>query len=123
MEFYEVVAQVVQLLQQQGRVTYRGLKRQFALDDDFLADLKEEIIDAQRVAVEEDGRILVWTGDIGSPAPDAQHGVDEETQFYTVLQAVRSLLGQERRVTYRRLKYVFSLDDALIEEIREELGV
>lgn len=67
MEFYDVVAQVVQLLQQQGRVTYRGLKFQFKLDDEALGALKEEIIEAQRVAVEEDGRILVWTGSTELP--------------------------------------------------------
>ena len=37
MDFYEVVRQVVQLLQQQGRVTYRGLKFQCKLDDERLS--------------------------------------------------------------------------------------
>jgi class 3 adenylate cyclase/predicted ATPase len=62
MDFYEVLDQIIDLLRSRGRVTYRALKRQFNLDDAFLEDLKEEIIDAQRVAVEEDGKILVWTG-------------------------------------------------------------
>jgi len=34
--FYEVLAQVIELLQREGRVTYRALKRQFALDDEAL---------------------------------------------------------------------------------------
>ena len=34
--FYEVLAQVIELLQREGRVTYRALKRQFALDDESL---------------------------------------------------------------------------------------
>ena len=62
MDFLAVLDQVVDLLRQRGRLTYRTLKRQFGLDDEVLADLKEELIDAQRVAVDEDGRILVWTG-------------------------------------------------------------
>ena len=62
MDFLTVLDQVVDLLRQRGRLTYRTLKRQFDLDDEVLADLKEELIDAQRVAVDEDGRILVWTG-------------------------------------------------------------
>ena len=33
MDFYEVVRQAVKLLQEQGKLTYRTLKRQFALDD------------------------------------------------------------------------------------------
>ena len=34
MDFYEVVDQVVKLLQQRGRLTYRSLKVQFKLDDE-----------------------------------------------------------------------------------------
>src|SRR5262249_37399576 len=69
MTFDDILAQVVQLLQRQGRVSYRALKRRFALDDDYLEDLKEELIYAQRVASDEDGRILVWTGDAGTTLP------------------------------------------------------
>ena len=42
-DFYEVVEQVLALLQRQGRVSYRALKRQFGIDDDFIEDLKEEL--------------------------------------------------------------------------------
>src|SRR6266851_4504182 len=66
MTFDDVLAQVIRLLQRQGRVSYRALKRRFALEDDYLEDLKEELIHAQRVATDEDGRILVWTGDAGT---------------------------------------------------------
>jgi class 3 adenylate cyclase/predicted ATPase len=66
MTFYEIVGQVVALLQRQGRVSYRALQREFGLDDAFIEDLKEEIIDAQRLAVDENGRILVWVGDAGT---------------------------------------------------------
>ena len=41
MDFYEVVGQVLALLQRQGRVSYRALKRQWGLDDDLIEDLKE----------------------------------------------------------------------------------
>ena len=67
MTFDDVLAQVIQLLQRQGRVSYRALKRRFALDDDYLEDLKEELIHAQRLATDEDSRILVWAGDAGTP--------------------------------------------------------
>src|SRR5215471_13503231 len=69
MDFYAVLDQVLDLLRQRGRVTYNALKRQFDLDDACLQDLKDEIIEAQRVAVDEDGRILVWTGDAAAPPP------------------------------------------------------
>ena len=41
MTFDEVLAQIVELLQREGRVTYRALKRRFALDDDYLEDDEE----------------------------------------------------------------------------------
>src|SRR5712691_11388477 len=63
MTFDELLAQVVELLQHQGRVSYGALKRRFALDDDYLQDLKDELIDAQRVALDEDGKVLVWLGE------------------------------------------------------------
>ena len=62
MDFYEVLDQVVALLRTRGRVTYRALKLQFHLDDEHLETLKEELIKAQRVAADEDGKVLVWTG-------------------------------------------------------------
>jgi class 3 adenylate cyclase/predicted ATPase len=70
MTFYEVLEQVIALLQQHGRVTYRALKRQFGLDDDYLDDLKAELIDARQLAVDEAGKVLVWTGEAAvTPAP------------------------------------------------------
>ncbi len=36
MDFYAVLDQVVQLLRERRRVSYRALKRQFQLDDDYL---------------------------------------------------------------------------------------
>src|SRR5262249_59106813 len=62
MDFYEVLDQVVTLLQQRGRVTYRALQRQFTLDEAYLDDLKAELIDGQQVARDEDGKVLVWIG-------------------------------------------------------------
>jgi class 3 adenylate cyclase len=69
MTFDEILVQVVDLLQRQGRVSYRALKRRFALDDDYIEDLKAELIKAQRLAVDEDGEVLVWTGIPGTAPP------------------------------------------------------
>ena len=63
MTFDEVLAQVQELLQREKRVSYRGLKRRFALDDEYLEDLKEELVGAKRLAADEEGRFLVWVGD------------------------------------------------------------
>ena len=71
MTFDEVLSQVLDLLQREGRLSYRALKRRFSLDDEYLEDLKAEIIDAKRLAADENGTVLVWTGD-SSHAATAQ---------------------------------------------------
>src|SRR2546422_3926594 len=62
MTFDEVLAQVLEILQRQGRISYGALKRRFGLDDAYLDDLKIELIEAQQLARDENGRILVWAG-------------------------------------------------------------
>ena len=71
MDFVAVVDQAITLLRQRGRVTYRTLQRQFQLDDAALDDLKDELIYGQRLAVDEEGRVLVWSGATGTTAPAA----------------------------------------------------
>ena len=66
MEFDELLAQVIALLQRQGRVSYGALKRRFRLDDEYLEDIKVELIEAQGLAADEQGRILVWLGSPGA---------------------------------------------------------
>jgi class 3 adenylate cyclase len=62
MDYDAILAQVVTLLQQEQRVAYRVLKRRFQLDDEMLEDLKDDLIYAKKLAVDDDGRVLVWTG-------------------------------------------------------------
>ena len=50
------------MLECEGRVSYRALKRRFALDDDYLEDLKDELIKAKQLARDEEGAVLVWIG-------------------------------------------------------------
>ena len=63
MDFYDVLDQVVDLLRRRSRVTYRALKLQFKLDNEALEILKDELLKAQRLAVDEAGEVLVWIGD------------------------------------------------------------
>jgi class 3 adenylate cyclase len=79
MTFDEVLEQVRELLQNKGRVAYRALKRRFELDDEYLEDLKAELIDAEHVACDEDGKVLVWTGD-RSPESSVQRLELEKVQ-------------------------------------------
>ena len=72
MNFDEMLAQVLELVQRQGRVSYRAIKRRFDLDDDYLADLREDILFTHPHIREEDGRGLVWTAapvPTGGPTP------------------------------------------------------
>ena len=72
MDFDALFAQVIALLQREQRISYRVLKRRFALSADDLADLKDELIYAKKLAVDEDNRVLVWTGDHeAAPLPPA----------------------------------------------------
>ena len=65
MTFEEILDQAIAMLQRRGRLTYGALQLQFHLDDAILDVLKDELIYGQRLAVDEEGRVLVWTG---SPA-------------------------------------------------------
>jgi class 3 adenylate cyclase len=71
MDYDAVLAQVLVLLQQEQRVAYRILKRRLQLDDETLEDLKDDLIYAKKLAVDEDGRVLVWTGGTSSAPPTA----------------------------------------------------
>jgi class 3 adenylate cyclase len=62
MDLYEVADQIVKLLQQRGRLTYRVLKLHFKLDDETLEALKEEILYSQSQVVDDEGKGLIWTG-------------------------------------------------------------
>ena len=62
MTFDEVLDRATELLRRRQRVAYRAIKAQFGLDDEAMEALKDELVYAQRVARDEDGRVLVWCG-------------------------------------------------------------
>ncbi len=110
MTFDEVLTQMVELLQREGRVTYRALKRRFALDDDYLEDLKGEIIKAKRLAVDEDGEVLVWVGaslvqgsEFQVPSPPQPPDAPRST-----LSAPRAADGERRQLTVEFIDLVGS---------------
>ena len=69
MDILEVLDEVVSLLQHRGRVTYRILQRQFALDAEALEDLKAELLFSHPEITEVDGQGLVWNGAAGQESP------------------------------------------------------
>src|SRR5215468_477565 len=94
MTFDELLDQVIALLQRRGRMTYRALKRQFNLEDDYLEDLKAELIQGQRLAVDEEGAVLVWTGDATSVVASAPAPVQAQApRTYTPEHLVEKILA------------------------------
>jgi hypothetical protein len=59
MRFDELLARVLDLLQQEGRVSYWALKRRFDLSDEDIEGLKNEIIKTKRLAIDEQAN---WYG-------------------------------------------------------------
>ena len=74
MDYDAFLAQVLALLQQEQRVAYRVLKLRLQIDDDLLEALKDDLIYAKKLAVDEDGRVLVWTGGTSSVPTTASPG-------------------------------------------------
>ena len=74
MHFEEILDQATAMLQRRGRVSYRTLKLQFHLNEEALEALKEELIEVHRLAVDQDGRMLVWAGGVRpTPVPPSPH--------------------------------------------------
>jgi class 3 adenylate cyclase len=97
------------MLQRRGRLTYGTLKRQFQLDDAAVEDLKNELIEGQRLAVDERGNVLVWIGAAGpaSPTPSPSATTQEHAPLiYTppylaekILTSRSALEGERKQVT------------------------
>src|SRR6185295_5426270 len=113
MTFEEIIDQVIAMLQRRGRLTYSTLKRQFQIDDAALDDLKNELVEGQRVAVDERGNVLVWAGGaaaLSSGTADTVSGQastpDAAPLTYTpphltdkILAARSALAGERKQVT------------------------
>src|SRR5712691_1250759 len=106
MTFDDILTQVIALLKRQGRVSYPALKIRFSLDDEYLEALKAEIIEAQQLATDENGRVLVWAGNTAEPAavisPPAQpapqpHAQQQPSPQIAPLPTASSTPDAERR--------------------------
>jgi len=107
--FNEVLSQTIAMLHQHGRVSYRALKRQFAIQDDYLEDLKDAILFAHPEVIDEEGRGLVWTGDAGTASAATSTPVEPPGQAplaYTppylaekILASKSALEGERKQVT------------------------
>ena len=109
MTFEEILDQAIAMLQRRGRMTYRTLQRQFALDEDALTDLKDELLYAHPEIRDDDGHGLVWTGEPSSALPataPAASAQERAPLSYTpsylaekILTSRSALEGERKQVT------------------------
>ena len=103
MTFEEILDQATAMLQRRGRVSYRTLTLQFHLTEESLAALKEELIEVHRLAVDHDGRMLVWAGEARTasvapaPQPPPQALQHEDQLAQVAPPATRHSADAERR--------------------------
>jgi class 3 adenylate cyclase len=108
-DFVALVDQVIALLRQRGRMTYRTLQRQFQLDADALTDLLGELRYAHRDAIREDEQGIMWTDDArptppaaATPAEQAARAPLTYTPAYLaekILTSRGALEGERKQVT------------------------
>jgi predicted ATPase/class 3 adenylate cyclase len=100
MTFEEILDQAIAMLQRRGRLTYGTLKRQFQLDDAALEDLKNELIKGQRLAVDENGDVLVWQGET-TPASAPQETSSQRPITYTPRHLAERILAEQAALEAR----------------------
>src|SRR2546422_154813 len=98
MSFLETVERAHTFLERHRRVSLRALRREFDLDPETLAELSDELVQVQHVAVLE-GDVLVWTGE-APPSPE------RDPRAYTpkhlaekILNSRSALEGERKQVT------------------------
>jgi predicted ATPase len=106
MTFDEILAQALELLQREQRVSYRALKVRFQLDDDLLDAVKDELIYAKKLAVDEENRVLVWTGNVAgttaTSAPPSQSIPSTPTQATPYVEAASPVVTSRTPEAERR---------------------
>jgi class 3 adenylate cyclase len=108
MDYDAVLEQAIALLQREQRLSYRVLKRRLQVDDEMLEDLKEDLIYAKQLAVDEEGKVLVWAGGAGVGAMPAAPAAEpaRPPRSYTpphlaekILTSKTALEGERKQVT------------------------
>ena len=108
MSFFDTAARAKAYLHEHGRVSLRALSREFALDDDALEELIEELVEIQHVAAR-DGKALAWIGDATPSLLKAEVSPsrpERDPRAYTpkhladkILQSKSALEGERKQVT------------------------
>jgi class 3 adenylate cyclase len=103
MDYDAVLTQALALLQQEKRVSYRVLKLRLQLDDATLEALTEDLIYAKQLAVDEEGKVLVWAGATATaPTREPARPPRSYTPPYLaekILTSKAALEGERKQVT------------------------
>ena len=85
MDFDAVLEKVLELLQRQGRATYRALKLRYDLTDEYLETLKEELLYTHPEVADDEGRGLIWNGagQEAAPQPASSQPQSQPPSTYT----------------------------------------
>src|SRR5438105_13391687 len=114
MTFDEILAQVLALLQREKRVSYRAMSVRFQLDHDLLEAVKDELIYAKKLAVDEDNRVLVWTGTVEetteTPSQPPQSTPSTPTQTTPSVEAASPVVTSRTPDAERRQLTVMFID-------------
>jgi predicted ATPase/class 3 adenylate cyclase len=86
------------MLQRRGRLTYGALKRQFDLDDGYLADLKDAILYGHPQVID-DGRGLVWASAAEGSHASSSHLPELAPQPEPLPAAARTSAAERRQLT------------------------
>jgi class 3 adenylate cyclase/tetratricopeptide (TPR) repeat protein len=95
-----MLAQVVEVLRREHRISYRALRRRFGLDEEYLEDLKIELIQAKKLAIDEDNTILVWSGEAtptSASVPERPPLIDTPAHLSEKILTSRTALEGERK--------------------------
>src|SRR5262245_4517884 len=124
MTFDEILAQVITLLQRQGRVSYPALKIRFSLDDEYLEALKAELLYVHPVR-DDEGRGLVWTGNVegtmDTPAPPPQSTPAPLTQDTALVQPISPVMTSPTPEAERRQLTVMFIDLVASTQLASQL--
>src|SRR4051794_38618351 len=102
MTFDQMLDQVRELLRQRGRLTYGAVKRRFDLDEAYLEDIKGELIEAEQVAKDENGKVLVWVGEDRLASSVQSLGPEEHQSLMRSAQTLDPRLSGFRRAEGER---------------------
>ncbi|MFT4560442.1 MAG: class 3 adenylate cyclase [Gammaproteobacteria bacterium] len=111
MSFLEDISKVREHLKENGRISFRALKREFSLDDEGLEEIIEELVDIQQIARREE-KLLAWIGEPNVVDRRSQSDkssssrINADPSSYTpqhlaekILQSRAALEGERKQVT------------------------